>query len=174
MRQAGSRRRGRTPNRVRAAAARARRGHEGTSCRWWRPRNGWARRSPSRRGGGSVHDDLVETADAFLALDDDDVVWNEGDDEEDDDDASSATRSRRRRRSWVPAQLSISGRLLARRRRCRPLPTTSCRARSPSRRCWRSSTRRRRTTVETAILRGPSRSRPAVRARARGTPNSMT
>ena len=40
----------------------------------------------------SVHDDLVETADAFLALDDDDVVWNESDDEEDDDDdASSAT-----------------------------------------------------------------------------------
>ena len=59
----------------------------------------------------SVHDDLVETADAFLALDDDDVVWNEGDEEEeDDDDASSATpQIASPSPLLVPAQLSISG-----------------------------------------------------------------
>ena len=118
----------------------------------------------------SVHDDLVETADAFLALDDDDVVWNESDEEEDDDDASSAApRSRRRRRSSCRRSCRSVVRLLARRRRCRPLPTTSCRARSPSRRCWRGSTRRPRTTVETTTsLRGPSRNRPT--ARPRGAP----
>ena len=60
----------------------------------------------------SVHDDLVETADAFLALDDDDVVWNESDDDEedDDDDASSATpQIASPSPLLVPAQLSISG-----------------------------------------------------------------
>ena len=59
----------------------------------------------------SVHDDLVETADAFLALDDDDVVWNESDDEEDDDDDASSATPHVASPSplLVPAQLSISG-----------------------------------------------------------------
>ena len=44
----------------------------------------------------SVHDDLVETADAFLALDDDDVVWNESDEERTTTTRAARPRSRRR------------------------------------------------------------------------------
>ena len=159
IRRTGIRRRGRTPN-VRALAGCCVSRGTGISCRWWRPRNAWARRSPSPRGGGRC-DDLVETADAFLALDDDGVRLERGRrEDDDDDDASSATLDRvavaaPRAGAAVDRWFAFwRGGADAARSRRRAV------ARSPSRRCWRGSTRRRRTTVETTSSRGPSRSRP--------------
>mmetsp|Transcript_7001 Transcript_7001/g.17939 ORF Transcript_7001/g.17939 Transcript_7001/m.17939 type:complete len:267 (+) Transcript_7001:1123-1923(+) len=179
IRRTGSRRRGRTRNSPRSPGSCSSRG-TGTSCRWWRPRSAWARRSPSRRGGGRCTTTswrrptrswrwTTTTLSGTRATTRRTTTTTR---------AAPLLRSRRRRRSSCRRSCPSVVTSWARRRRCRPLPTTSCRARSPSRRCWRGSTRRRRTTVETTTLRGPWLSRPdstpsrSASARPGGTPSS--